>query len=74
MIILAGVDYTVGPFTPTTIVFTPGESTFHIPFTIIDDLIAESNETFSLNLFNTATYRIAPFNTATVNIINDDGM
>ena len=67
-------DYTVGPFTPTTIVFTPGESTFHIPFTVIDDLIAESNETFLLKLVNTATYRVAPINTATVTIINDDGM
>ena len=64
-------DYTVGPFTPTTIVFTPGESTFRIPFTVIDDLIAESNEKFLLKLVGN---NISPINTATVTIINDDGM
>ena len=75
MSLLAGVDYTAGPL-PLTMTFIPGETTsFQIPFTVINDFIAEVDETFSLHIIGPPNPSVMyGFDVTTVTIINDDGM
>ncbi len=66
---LAGSDYTS---TSDTLTFNPGQTSKTVPVTIIDDALAEDDETFTLNLSN-ATGGIAiddPTGTGTIQ--NDD--
>jgi hypothetical protein len=46
---LAGADYVA---TSNTLTFTPGQTTKSVPVTIVDDALAEDDETFTLNLSN----------------------
>jgi len=66
---IAGSDYTA---TSGTLTFTPGQTSKPVPVTIVNDALAEDDETFTLNLSN-ATGGIAiadPSGTATIQ--NDD--
>jgi hypothetical protein len=66
---IAGSDYTS---TSGTLTFTPGQTYMSVPVAIVDDALAEDNETFTLHLSN-ATGGIAiddPTGIAT--ILNDD--
>jgi large repetitive protein len=66
---LAGSDYTA---TSGTLTFTPGQTSKPIPVTIVNDALAEDDETFTLNLSN-ATGGIAIADPQGVGtIVNDD--
>lgn len=66
---IAGSDYTA---TSGTLTFTPGQTSKTVPATIINDALAEDDETFTLNLSN-ATGGIAIADPQGVGtIVNDD--
>jgi Calx-beta domain/ASPIC and UnbV/FG-GAP-like repeat len=65
----APADYTAVP--PTTISFAPGETSKPLPVTIVDDTLAEGDETFSLNLSNPVNGVVVD-PTATGTIMDDE--
>ncbi|PJF29491.1 MAG: hypothetical protein CUN52_08130 [Phototrophicales bacterium] len=64
------VDYTAG----STITFTSGTTTANLSYTIIGDVLAEGNETFTLTLnsIGSGTATIGSPSVATITIIDDD--
>lgn len=65
-----GTDYTAG----STITFTAGTTSANLSYNIIGDVIAESNETFTLTLssIGSGTATIGLPNLATITIMDDD--
>lgn len=62
---IAGADYTAAG--PATLTFNPGETTQTIPVAILDDLIIEGDETFSVVLSNASGASIVtPAGTGTI--------
>ena len=57
---------------PTQLTFQPGETELCIQITIIDDVILEDNETFSVGLITTDQAVILNPSSATVTILNND--
>jgi hypothetical protein len=64
-----GTDYT---FTAGTLVFAPGETRKTIPVTIINDSIAEGDETLQLSLSNPVGAVLGTNTTHTYTILDDD--
>lgn len=63
-------DYTI---TSGTLTFNPGDTIKSFTVPIVDDVLAESNETFTVTLTSTAGATLSAANTATVTINDNDG-
>jgi subtilisin family serine protease len=66
---LAGVDYAA---TNGTLTFLPGETSKTLEVTILDDILAEADETIKLTLFNPVNAGLGSPNVATLKIDDND--
>jgi len=66
---IAGSDYAA---TSGTLTFNPGQTSKSVPVTIVDDALAEDDETFTLNLSNATGGLAIADPTGTATIQNDD--
>ncbi len=58
--------------TPITVNFADGETSKTVAIPIVNDAIAEGNETFTLNLGTSSDYQLGDISTTTVTIIDND--
>ncbi|MCM0593810.1 MAG: CARDB domain-containing protein [Gloeotrichia echinulata DEX184] len=58
--------------TPITVNFADGETSKTVAIPIVNDAVAEGNETFTLNLGTSSDYQLGDISTTTVTIIDND--
>ena len=76
VILLYSLAHTVGDdFAPTTmtVTFQPGETSVIVPVPILDDSLIEPTEVFSASLSTTDSTVTVGDDTATVDILDNDG-
>ena len=52
--------------------FDPGNTNLSVPVTIVDDVMVEGNETFSVSISGNSQVSIQPISEAVVEIVDDD--
>ena len=72
----AGFDFNTGTF-PQTLLFSPQETNISVPFSVLQDSIAENDEKFRFFLTlppGVSGYTVGPIQDTTVTIVDEDGM